>query len=408
LCLFNTTLILDGQEDYWQQIPTPEAQIRSFTINSDDQIFIGLNYDYMNGGVYQTSNNGETWDYIGITGSVLSLVINEFDNIFAGSEGLFFSDNNGLTWDTLSGNIMVNSIFIENDLILVGNWYGVYKSEDQGFTWDHVLIFPGGLELVKDIIQNMTTGEVFAATTNYFDGGGVYKSIDGGSNWEQFGLYNHYITSLAFNSDDDLFAGSWGHNLLGNGGLYELPYGQDDWICLTNEFHINDIVVNDKDQIFISTSSENYTGGVLTSNDQGLTWDFITNELGTMGFDKLNLDSSGYLYAMTHFWPNKIFKSNNSTLTAIPESPEIKLKLFNSPNPFDGVTTIYFSPDIKNFDVKVITIYNSLGEKVKEILIPSDSNINAVVIKMEDYTPGIYYCGLLLNGIVYTNKMILI
>ena len=93
---------------------------------------------------------------------------------------------------------------------------GVYKSTDGGLTWEHK--GPTEVGVVSKILVHPTQSNiVYMASmgTPYFedDNRGIYKSIDGGENWEQvlFLSSQSGISSLVFHPDfpDTLYAAGW-------------------------------------------------------------------------------------------------------------------------------------------------------------------------------------------------------
>ena len=75
-----------SQTDFWQQTSGPSGGfVVTLAINSSDAIFAGTN-----GGVFHSTNNGDTWTKInsGLTNtSVRALAINSNGDIFAGTDG---------------------------------------------------------------------------------------------------------------------------------------------------------------------------------------------------------------------------------------------------------------------------------------------------------------------------------
>jgi len=170
------------------------GRINTIEVNplSPEIIFVGNS----TGGVFKTSNGGDSWFPIG----------DEFSNLSIGSIKIAPSNNQVIYVGTGDPNI--------SGIPHVGN--GVYKSIDGGLTWEHK-----GLELPKIISRIIVdpTNEniVYAATMGLpferNDDRGLYKTINGGDTWEQILFVSDEagITDLVINPNDPLilFASSW-------------------------------------------------------------------------------------------------------------------------------------------------------------------------------------------------------
>ena len=167
------------------------------------------------------------------------------------------------------------------------------------------MIIQGMVEYVYDIaILNQDT--ICAGTTNWFDGGGVYRSVDGGDNWEHIGMYDFHVLALELNSQGDLFAGTYGNNSQFLSGVFVLYKGEEEWTQLCTTL-VNDMKINSKDYLYAATDF-----GVLSSTDNGQTFEYINDGLFTGDVDDLALDSAGYLYASSY--NVYMARSVNSTL----------------------------------------------------------------------------------------------
>ncbi len=105
------------------------------------------------GGLLQSTDNGETWENIGlIDESMVCLANNSKDVIYVGcitnpelqTPGLFRSSDFGVTWQSFLPSQCVQSIAVDNNDVLYANMYcdswgmpwGVFRSADDGETWD--------------------------------------------------------------------------------------------------------------------------------------------------------------------------------------------------------------------------------------------------------------------------------
>jgi hypothetical protein len=279
-------------QDFWMQLDVPENFVgRSMDANSLVWLFVGTN-----DGVYRSTENGFNLSKIGLENVVLGLTIDIQDNIFAGSGPIYLSSDNGELWNEITTPSDVNVIYAKEGIILYGFWGGIYKSTNNGDTWEQTLEISNAKE-VASIIET-TDGTMYAGITAWsVPGGGVYRSMDNGDTWEHAGLWNHYIRSLATNSQGTLFAGSIGDGV----GIYSSDDSGETWKGLKNDVFVTSIVVTPEDAIYIGCSNEHGTqGGVFRSLDDGETWEMINT--GLIGWENQNiygltLSPNGYLYA---------------------------------------------------------------------------------------------------------------
>ncbi len=184
------------------------------------------------GGVWKTTNGGETWENISdgfFGGSIGSIAIAKSDPniIFVGGGEV-----------TVRGN--------------VSSGYGVWKSVDAGKTWKssglpnsrhipRIVIDPKN----PDILYAAVLGNIYKPTSDR----GVYKSIDGGENWEKilFSNENSGAVELVMdpNNSRNLYASTW--------RMQRTPY---------------------------SLSSGGDGSALWKSNDSGKTWKKVNNNKG--------------------------------------------------------------------------------------------------------------------------------
>ncbi len=406
---------------------------------------------FLHGGVFRSSNNGDTWAKVGLVkGKIKAIAFNPDGDIFAGSGNHFFeqghcswmmfkSINDGDNWSQIDPvNANINAIAINNEsghiFIGAGVWAmggpdgspGIYCSSDNGNTWERVLADLGcshfysiAINSQGDVYAGNEWGNIFRSTDNgntweyletdlggansiatnsqnhiFVGGDGVYRSLDNGNNWIQ-SLSDIYVRSLAINSEGDIFAGTY------SDGVYLSIDNGDSWenIGLPGEF-VHEIVINTDNKIFAATDSS----GVFRSTDDGTTWESINSGLSTNRIYSLAISPSGYIFAGTD--GDGVFRS--SAPVAVEENlldPISSILLMqNYPNPFTASTTIEFKL-IQPAKVK-ITIYNHLGEKVEHIKARKSVGLQTVEWDCEEFPAGVYFCTLKTESGTKTTKMI--
>ena len=266
-----------------------------------------------NGGVYKSTNAGKSWELIG--GSDLC------DDEDAG------------------GNCHYHGIVVEKEApfkVLVGSGgdqyakegVGLTGSEDNGESWRNSDDgFVRDVHVSKLIIDPNNNNVFYATTqgeTEYTDkvgdGAGVFKSTDRGNNWTQInnGLNSLETNVLAVdpNDSDVLYLGT------DDDGIYKSINGGENWEKLipTASFGVGDIIVDpqNSNNVYMGTvdyfrlsESRGVLGdfGVYKSTDGGTTWEEFNSGLNHLGVFSLELsEENRILYAGTRaggvYWIN--------------------------------------------------------------------------------------------------------
>jgi len=180
------------------------------------------------GGVFKSTDGGYSWQPI-------------FDDQPAQSIGALavaFTDPN-VVWAGTGESFIRSNVSIGN---------GVYKSTDAGKTWKHMGLEKSG-RIGRVAIDPRNPDVVFVAAMGHCYGPqkerGVYRTKDGGKNWEQVLFADEntgaFEVAMDFNNPRILFAGmwplhiyTWGRDSGGpNGGIWKSTDGGDTWSRLT-------------------------------------------------------------------------------------------------------------------------------------------------------------------------------
>lgn len=226
------------------------------------------------GGVWKTKDGGQTWTNIS-------------DGYFGGSIGaVAVSESNpnviyvGGGEKTVRGNVSYG--------------YGVWKTIDGGKTWEQT-----GLENSRHISRiridkndpNLVYAAVMGDLFKDTEERGVYRSKDGGKNWERILFANAGAGAVDLSVDPSnprvLFASTWKIRRtpysLESGGegsaLWRSTDGGDTWDNISDNkglptglWGINSVAVSPVDGNRVYALIENDKGGVYVSNDGGDTW----------------------------------------------------------------------------------------------------------------------------------------
>lgn len=240
--------------------------------------YVGVN----NGGVWKTNDYGRTWKPI-------------FDEMPTGSVG-----------DVAISESNPNVIYvgcgegIQRPDLSIGD--GVYKSTDGGKTWANMGL-KDGQQIGDIIIDPKNENRVFVAVLGHPYGPnterGVYRSIDGGKNWERV-LYKDENTGaiqVSFDPNNsnilyaDLWAGRQGpwENGAWNGsesGMFKSIDGGNTWTKLTKGLPTTEqglgrigfcIAPSNSKRMYATVDAGKY-GGVYRSDDAGESWYMLTSD----------------------------------------------------------------------------------------------------------------------------------
>jgi photosystem II stability/assembly factor-like uncharacterized protein len=331
-------------------------------IDSEGSAYIGGTTDSLNfpttPGAYQASNGGSP-AYKSTTGgssfsaiknglaanNVKTLAIDPVNpsTIYAGIApfsssdsfvgGVFKSTDGGNSW-TASGNSLnvgaVNALALDPDTpstVYAGTSQGVFKSTDGGNSWiarNQGLSFARVNALAIDPKRPNTiyigTGGIFVP--GGFNGGGIFKSTDGGATWEPTrfneNLDSIIVLSLAIDprKTQILYAGT-------NNGFYRGSKGGKKWKGPTlteiqpslNNAAVSSIAIdpNERSTIYVAFGSTSpfppVNSGFFKSTDRGLTWRGPTSGVNVTIAKTIAVDprNSSTLYAGGSSVVNSIF-----------------------------------------------------------------------------------------------------
>jgi photosystem II stability/assembly factor-like uncharacterized protein len=268
-----------------------------------------------NGVVYESIDAGLTWipsltnvGGIGLQDWVYSLAINPNapNQVFAATHenGPFRSDDYGSTWHSIhngindpSGRAIVIHSQAENSSILyLGVWHfdSVYKSINSGDLWTGANNGIPSVKVYNLAIDPYFADSVYLATFSH----GLFKTTDGGVNWQSAGLQNELLYTVIINPSQAniLFAGTSGNGLYRSKDFGSSWQRSDTGISNTIVTAVVDSPTN-PDRIYASL----YGAGVYQTGNRGQTWDELNTGLGDKFVHDLVEDPAhpGLVYALT-------------------------------------------------------------------------------------------------------------
>lgn len=152
---------------------------------------------FSGGGIFKSSDGGDSWEHITSTSDSLFKYINELwihpqdTNVFmvATTYGVFKTSNGGNDWDTLLlSNYTIDDLKVdptdENTIYATERFMGVLRSQDMGITWDTInegIYWDNGrFELA---ISPVNPSRLFVCCGSSGRGSDLYFSNDKGDNW---------------------------------------------------------------------------------------------------------------------------------------------------------------------------------------------------------------------------------
>jgi len=190
--------------DWVQRGPGNVAgRTRALVVDPDDPSHNTWYAGSASGGIWKTVDGGETWEDLTVdfpTLATVALVMapSNHDIIYAGTgegfgiypgvvgTGIFKTNDKGDSWDYLPSTASasfnyVNKLAVDpgdEDIVLACTDEGIYKTLDGGINWDTV--YQNGLR-VQDIAPNPDNFDTLYAAVNSL---GIIKSTDAGDSWD--------------------------------------------------------------------------------------------------------------------------------------------------------------------------------------------------------------------------------
>lgn len=231
------------------------------------------------GGVWKTTNAGTTWDPI-------------FDNQPSYSIGCITIDPNNphTIWVGTGENVGGRH---------VGFGDGVYKSTDDGKTW-HNMGLKESEHISKVVVHPEDSDIIWVAAQGplWSSGGerGLYKSTDGGKNWNNVLSGNEWtgVTDLVMDprNPDILYAATWQRHrnvaaYIGGGpdsGIHKSTDGGETWQELKDGLPGSNmgkiglaISPQEPDIVYAAITLDRRSGGVYMSENMGESWKKMSN-----------------------------------------------------------------------------------------------------------------------------------
>ncbi len=257
------------------------ARINTVAANPQNENIIYAGFS--EGGIFKTTDGGQNWvpifdDQVFLSIGDIVLDPNDPETVYVGTgdvnisgypfigDGLYRSTNGGDTWTHLglTDQRIISKIVIDptdSDRLFVGtmglpfepnNQRGLYRSTDGGNNWEQVLFLSDSTGVI-DVLMNPDNPQILYAagwdrirnnTLSLVSGQGarIYKSVDGGDNWTMLsgglpnGIHSRLGLAMSGTNPDVVFA-QYVDTSYNLEAIYKTTNGGNNWFPIpTDEF----------------------------------------------------------------------------------------------------------------------------------------------------------------------------
>jgi len=272
----------------WQRTGGPSGgRIFHIACFANDVLIAGAE----NSGIFRSTNDGMNWQQTSLNYGTLECAARDsLGTLFAGTYGygIFRSTDRGVNWTKLSnspdGDILGLTVTPDNRLLASTFYNGLFGSTDAGVTWIQTGLLFSQWPTPIWSINSDPAGHLYAGPANR----GLYKSTNNGSSWSyETSTGSATVFSFAVMSPTQFFLGSdW--------GVYKSLDGGSNWIDVNDgltETHVNSVAVSPNGTMCAATE-----GGVFISTNAGTNWISVTSGLPTSRFHTSAINSKGYFF----------------------------------------------------------------------------------------------------------------
>ncbi len=424
------------------------AEALAFSPSRPGTLFVG--YDDM--GPFRSTDGGETFTpldpqmdpYDGYdavkdilidpdNGDIYISRYDGFGSAFNSNYGLgriYVSHDNGDSWTDLSAGFpdgrpdlavdFASGSGGQRTLYAASYGHGVYRRSGNSWTAVNNGLGAEAAKAWEILIHPNNPNELYLGLNGFGNGGGLYKSTDGGASWSRLSAFPDLdVLCIAFDAATGALyaAGTENYDWSAAGGLYRSRDGGATWKMLTDLPRVVDVAIDptNSEVLYIAQQSwydlwqPEFAPGIYRSTDGGATWKNISGDLGHtfVLFVEIEPRAPYSLFVGTGgggLWRLSGTTAVESEPGAVPQSFELRQ---NYPNPFNPATTIeLWLP--RKADVN-LRLYDRRGRLVRTLLqAPLAAGLHRVKLEAADLPAGLYFVQMKAGGFSAARKILLV
>jgi len=169
-------------------LPVEDAIIYATCI--DDVLYAATHNDRDSGGLYRSTDHGDTWQFV-LRAEYINSVVAIGSSLFAGGfDCIYRSNDGGDTWEDacvgLSHPVYVRYLATIGNIVFAAMYHDLYKTTDVGDTWipaskglEYALQYSFGVSTLVSVDSILFVGYPKGGG----GGAGIYRSTDLGNSW---------------------------------------------------------------------------------------------------------------------------------------------------------------------------------------------------------------------------------
>lgn len=366
-------------------------------------------YAATNRGLFYSDDNGTNWHFPEGTRKLKVTDITASDSIlfFVRWKTLYYSLDGISNWITKSFMPVCISLVAANYTLYGGmfeesNWYDLHYSRNFGTSWTPKPYLD--LHLAKIYYLNRDPHEniYFLGYSMWEYVNYIFLSTDDGNTFTEFNQgfspqTDFWPYSIASDPNNNLYLST-------SEGIYFR--GASDTIWTFRGLYGKNIVASAVDSAgILYTVADNQ---IYYSDNLGFSYTPFNDGLPVSGVSSIfYCNSSKSLFVGANEGVFKRSRPNITSVKSIEQEMPQQFNISSYPNPFNSSAVISFSLPERSFTK--ISLYNSIGEKVKDLLkIEKEAGNHQLTFDAADLPSGIYFCRMDSEKFTQTIKLVLV